>query len=220
MSSYSVFIPRVFSNITDTRIADIFHNEDIGKVSSVDLISKKTQKGDATIYYNMAFVHFETVYNSNASHLFREQVADPNVKAKLVYDDPWFWLVLPFEQKERPQKLPQVNNTPMVYNPELCPPPMAYNSESCPPMAPYWMMTPNGPICQWVYASPPVTQFEPQAIEPQAIAPPVQMIPPQVMYPKHKRVNQNLTPKQRINLNDLFESAKKNQVENVSLERT
>ena len=106
MSSYSVFIPRVFSNITDTRIIDIFHNQDIGKVGSVDLISKKTQKGETTIYYNMAFVHFETVYDTHSSQLFRQDVADPNVKTKLVYDDPWFWLVLPFEQKERPQRAP------------------------------------------------------------------------------------------------------------------
>ena len=44
----------------------------------------------------MAFVHFEhwNYYNSAAINL-RQQIEDPNVIAKIVYDDPWYWILLP-----------------------------------------------------------------------------------------------------------------------------
>ena len=98
-STYSVFIPRVFSNIRANRISDTFHNLDIGDVEKVDLVAKTSKNGDS---YNMAFVHFKGFFDTQAAADFRREVEDPEIKAKLVYEDPWFWLVLPFEKKEKP----------------------------------------------------------------------------------------------------------------------
>lgn len=98
MSAYSVFVPRMFSNIGENRIRKVFHDLNIGNVGSVDLISKKTAKGDK---FNMAFIHFDILYKTESAETFCQDVENPEKKANVVYDDPWFWLVLPFEQKKR-----------------------------------------------------------------------------------------------------------------------
>ena len=96
MSVYTVFIPRVFSNISQERISNVFHDLNIGSVEHVDLVPKTSANGKS---YNMAFVHFAMIYNTNEATKFRQEVEDPEKKAVLQYDGPWFWLVLPFEQK-------------------------------------------------------------------------------------------------------------------------
>ena len=192
MSSYSVFIPRVFSNIKDTRIVEIFHQHNIGKVRSVDLVSRKKQKGDSTQYYNMAFVHFETLYNTPESESFRQNVANSDTTAKLVYEDPWFWLVLPFEQKDRtPSQVMEHDNTISIENNFT---PNVHSPEIAPQMTPFWVMTPNGPMWQWGYAH-----------NPEPVAPPTvyqKMVPPQVMYGNIKRSIQKRGPKKRIDLEE------------------
>ena len=212
MSSYSVFIPRVFSNIRDTRIVEIFHQHGIGQVGSVDLVSRKNQKGDSTQYYNMAFVHFETLYDTPEAESFRQDVSNPDTTAKLVYEDPWFWLVLPFEQKDRTPTSPgpvmehdttigiENNFTPNVYAPEI--------SQQ---MTPFWVMTPNGPMWQWGYAHP------------ESIAPPTvyqKMVPPQVLYGNNKRSIQRRGPKKRIDLENISPTSEYGQLQKPHTNRT
>jgi len=93
MSVFSVCIPRIFHNIPNKKIVGIFETLQLGKVKNMDIIWKTGRDGSS---YKMAFIHFSEWNMSNASaRRFREQVEDPNVIAKLVYDDPWHWLVLP-----------------------------------------------------------------------------------------------------------------------------
>ena len=99
--TYSVFIPRIFANISETRIIQIFHNLSIGEVDHVDLLRKTGNNGQP---YNMGFVHFKHLYHDLDGDCFRADVENPENKTKIVYDDPWFWIVLPFEQKEQQQQ--------------------------------------------------------------------------------------------------------------------
>jgi len=167
MSSFSVFIPRVFANIGEKRIANVFYNKDIGEVSKVDLVSRTNDKGDK---YNMAFVHFEYLFETTAAKEFKNDVQNPEVKAKLTYEDPWFWLVLPFEEKEKPvQQLypPQQEQfTPQNYF-------MGYGT---------MMMTPQGPM--WYPMQAPMQS---------------PMVPPQVAY-GNRPSRQRPHPKKRINV--------------------
>jgi len=65
----------------------------LGKVKNMDIVWKTGRDGSS---FKMAFIHFsEWNMSSLAARNFREQVEDPRVDAKLVYDDPWYWLVLP-----------------------------------------------------------------------------------------------------------------------------
>jgi hypothetical protein len=87
----SLFIPRVFINIREQRIVKIFHILRIGKVSKIDFVWKRGRNGKP---YNSVFVHFDHWYDNTASRNFQARVRDPAQDALLVYDDPWYWVVL------------------------------------------------------------------------------------------------------------------------------
>lgn len=157
MSSYSVFIPRVFSNIRTNRISDVFHNLNIGDVEKVDLIAKTNADGAS---YNMAFVHLAGLYDTPEARAFRHDVEDPETKAKLVYEDPWFWIVLPFEKKER--VVPTMNPSAEPFVPQY----------EHPQLVPFTVMTPQGPMWQW--GIPGISLPTPVSTK--------QFVPPQVMY--------------------------------------
>jgi len=85
----SIYIPRIFENITSEKIKYAFEILDLGIVSYIDLVQRGPSKS------KMAFVHFsEWSTNPSAQNLARK-ILDPNSQAKLVYDDPWYWILLP-----------------------------------------------------------------------------------------------------------------------------
>ena len=92
MSNFSVYIPRIFNNIPTEKIVRTFELLNLGKVEKVDIIMKTNKNGNNI---KMAFVHFSEWYTSSAATIFRENIENPNVDAKLVYDDPWYWIVYP-----------------------------------------------------------------------------------------------------------------------------
>ena len=98
----SLFIPRVFSNISETRISQTFHKLGYGKVSRVDFV----EKNGATGNYKSAYIHFDYWYDNDSSIRFQEKVSDPEREARIVYDDPWFWIVL--ENKPRMQEIQKI----------------------------------------------------------------------------------------------------------------
>ena len=105
MSSFTVFIPRVFTNIREDRITKVFHDLNIGNVGKIDLVKRTNKQGKS---FNMAFIHFDHLYQSDSANEFHRDILEDN-KSKVVYDDPWFWLVLPFEEKEQNSTTPQLN---------------------------------------------------------------------------------------------------------------
>ena len=93
MSAYSICIPRVFNNIPNRKIIQTFENLDLGKVENIDVVYKISKNGTP---FKMAFIHFSewNYYNSAAINL-KEKIENPNIDAKIVYDDPWHWILLP-----------------------------------------------------------------------------------------------------------------------------
>jgi hypothetical protein len=89
--SLSLFIPRVFANITEERIANVFESLGFGQVRRVDRVTKLGRDGKA--FYSV-YIHFdywnETVTVAN----FQERVRNPRKEARVVYDEPWYWIVL------------------------------------------------------------------------------------------------------------------------------
>jgi hypothetical protein len=88
----SVFIPYVFPNVSKERIAVAFESNTLGIVDRIDLIGKTDANGKA---YNYAFVHFSHWHDNEHAARFLEKLEDPSKQARLVYDDPWYWIVLP-----------------------------------------------------------------------------------------------------------------------------
>jgi len=181
MSSFTVFIPRVFANIREDRITKVFHDLDIGNVGKVDLVKRTNKQGKS---FNMAFIHFDELYHSDSANEFHRDISEDK-KSKVVYEDPWFWLVLPFEEKEQNSTTPQLN-TPQLNTPQLNTPQLNTSAQE---FVPYslgqgtMMMTAQGPM--WY----PAVNY---------MAPPPPMVPPQVAY-GNKSSKQRSQPKKRIN---------------------
>ena len=87
----SIYIPHVFSNITEDRIMRVFDSLSLGKVKHIDFVEKMTKYGTV---YNAAYIHFERWYDTVTSQTFQERVRNPDKEARLVYDEPWYWIVL------------------------------------------------------------------------------------------------------------------------------
>lgn len=51
--------------------------------------------------YNTAFVHFEQWYDNISTLNFQERVKNSDKEARIVYNDPWFWVC--FENKGKKQ---------------------------------------------------------------------------------------------------------------------
>lgn len=96
--SLSLFIPRVFANITQERIADIFHILGLGSIKRVDRVLKQDAQGAE--YYSV-YLHFEEWYESATVANFQERVTNPEKEARIVYDDPWWWIVLENKGQKR-----------------------------------------------------------------------------------------------------------------------
>ena len=92
----SLYIPHVFANISKEFIAETFEKLRIGKVNKIDFVYKLGK--DAP--YNTAYVHFEYWYDNTAAYNFQERVMNPEKEAKIIYDEPWYWIVLENKAKK------------------------------------------------------------------------------------------------------------------------
>jgi len=86
----SIYIPHVFTNITKEHIIYVFETLRIGKINHIDFVSKMTTNNT----YNAAYIHFDYWYNNITNVNLQEKIRNPEKEARIVYDDPWFWLIL------------------------------------------------------------------------------------------------------------------------------
>ena len=88
-SQPSLCIPRVFNNITEARIRQVLFELELGKISRIDIMERKNEKGES---FKRVYIHFEKwAWNENAQAARRKLVSGKEIK--IVYDNPWFWKV-------------------------------------------------------------------------------------------------------------------------------
>ena len=87
----SIYIPRIFTNISTSQIAQVFESLDLGKIERIDMIPYVNAKGEP-LY--RAFVYIKWANNTATNHL-QAKILDPEQQAKIVYQEPWYWLLLP-----------------------------------------------------------------------------------------------------------------------------
>jgi hypothetical protein len=92
----SLYIPHIFANFSKEFVAGVFEKLQIGKVKNIDFVLKVNSQGKE---YNAAYIHFEYWNDTIASRNFHSRVVDSKDEARIVYDEPWFWVVL--ENKAR-----------------------------------------------------------------------------------------------------------------------
>lgn len=87
-------IPRVYSNISESRIRKIFDELNMGSLERIDMISKHSDKGEK---YNRVFVHF-TRWNDNENACIARERLLNGKDIKIIYDDPWFWKISAYRE--------------------------------------------------------------------------------------------------------------------------
>lgn len=108
----SIYIPRVYANITTEFIADTFEKLDLGTVDRVEAVPRD---GDKTSY--MAFVYFASWNTENKAAVnLANRIKCPKPgesQARIVYDDPWFWILLP-NKSEKKKEQPELTSEETV----------------------------------------------------------------------------------------------------------
>lgn len=87
----SLFVPYMFANITEARVSKVFSALRLGEVSRVDFVPKTDKNGKN---YNAAYIHFNIWYDSDTVAHFQGRVTNTDKEARIVYDEPWYWIVL------------------------------------------------------------------------------------------------------------------------------
>jgi hypothetical protein len=91
-NNMSLFIPAVFKNVSKERIISAFEKVSLGKVSKINFIDKNEK-------FNSVHIIFSHWKNTESARIFQEK-AKTCEGAKLVYDEPWHWVVLEYRQKK------------------------------------------------------------------------------------------------------------------------
>lgn len=97
IKNISLFIPHVYGNYTSSMVSDVFVNMNIGKIKNVDFVHKMGSDGKS---YNAAYIHFYEWCDNIVSRNFQERVLNPDKEARVMYDDPWYWIVLENKSKK------------------------------------------------------------------------------------------------------------------------
>jgi len=95
MKNNSLYIPHVFPNFDKEYVAKVFKN--IGEVSHIDFVAKQDHNGND---FNAVYVHFTKWYTNKKAIAFYESVIDETKEARLIHDEPWYWIVLPNTSKK------------------------------------------------------------------------------------------------------------------------
>ena len=133
----SLCIPRVFANIGETRIRQVFDELALGKIYRIDIIERKSDNCDV---YKRVFIHFDKWFNNSEAQSTRLRLISGK-DIKIVYDNPWFWKVSAnrSEPKNTRSVVPKIEFTtelpraPCLIRPELLPrAPCLTSDEMCP----------------------------------------------------------------------------------------
>jgi hypothetical protein len=95
---FSVCIPRVFNNIQTSKIVSTFETLKLGEVAYIDSVDRHSRTSKPC---KMVFVYFNKWYDNTAANNLRKKIEDPNCEAKLIYSDPWYWIILPNDSDDK-----------------------------------------------------------------------------------------------------------------------
>ena len=91
VKNISLYIPHIFGNYNKEYVAKVFNDLNIGKVNYIDFVTKMSKDGNV---YNAAYIHFDEWYTNVVARNFQNRVLDTTKEARLMYEDPWYWIVL------------------------------------------------------------------------------------------------------------------------------
>lgn len=83
----SIYIPYVLATVTKKQIHDVFFDQYIGLIGSIEMVPSQNKKTVSV------FIHFDCWFDNVVSRNLQERICDPTKDAKMVYDDPSFWIL-------------------------------------------------------------------------------------------------------------------------------
>jgi len=91
----SLMIPRVFPQwIDEATIIRIFDKQHIGRIGKVSIIvCKPDEPGYRNYPIYKAYLYFSVWYDNEIAYNFQQRIYGPKQQARVVYDDPWYWVV-------------------------------------------------------------------------------------------------------------------------------
>jgi hypothetical protein len=95
----SLVIPRVFPHwIDEQKIIKVFHEQQLGRIFKVSIKRMPNERErDYPIY--KAYLYFSVWYDTEIAYNFQRRIFTGQKQARVVYDDPWFWIS--FENKSK-----------------------------------------------------------------------------------------------------------------------
>jgi hypothetical protein len=103
VNNISLYIPKVFENITKEKMTSIFEFLDIGMINHIDFVTKVDNKGKP---YNSAYIHFDFWYSNISNQNLQERLKN-SIECRIVYDDPWYWIVLENKATKKDYSIPK-----------------------------------------------------------------------------------------------------------------
>ena len=94
-SVLSLYIPIISDKVSEEYIKKMFLKHNIGKILRVDFVKNKVKNR------NEAFVHFDEWFSNEHATNLKENVLNPEIKARLVYNNDKFW---PLLENKNPHK--------------------------------------------------------------------------------------------------------------------
>ena len=113
-------IPRVYPNISESRIRKIFDDLNMGILERIDIVSKYSAKpgaasSDKGEKFNRVFVHFRRWNDTENSRVARERLLNGK-EIKIIYDDPWFWKISAYREAERKPSVEQPRKATLQFD--------------------------------------------------------------------------------------------------------
>lgn len=93
IKNFSLYVPHVFPNFNKEYIANAFKS--FGEIDHIDVVGKQDRNGKD---YNAVYVHFNMWYDTSDNYDFQRDLL--NSEARVYYDGPWYWIVLPNTAKK------------------------------------------------------------------------------------------------------------------------
>jgi hypothetical protein len=86
----SLCIPRVVAGVGKEQVLKIIQNLHLGTIQRIDMIQKKTEKGEM---FSRVFIHFSKWNDDSEEALQAKERILSGKDIKVIYDEPWFWKV-------------------------------------------------------------------------------------------------------------------------------
>jgi hypothetical protein len=102
----SLCIPRVFPNIDERRIRDIFDSLNMGEIARIDIVHRKTEKG---VHFHRVFIHWRQWNDTSNANIARERLLNGK-EIKIIYDEPWFWKISAYREPNTSSRVPRLEH--------------------------------------------------------------------------------------------------------------